>query len=92
VTPLTHYSSEPNDDPAGVGHPAQEAHMRRALSIVAVAALISVVLLVVVAPSKTVADIEATKGGFHHQISIHGLHVSLPDEMKDFPIDLVPLP
>jgi hypothetical protein len=66
--------------------------MRRASSIVAVAALISVVLLVIVVPSKTVADLEATKGGFHHQISIHGLHVALPDEMKDFPMDLLPLP
>jgi hypothetical protein len=38
--------------------------------------------------AKTLADMEATKS----QISIYGLHVALPDDMKDFPVDLVPLP
>jgi len=61
--------------------------MRRAISIVAVAA-ISVTLLVLVAPSNTGADMDATK----NQNSIHGLHVALPDGMKNFPMDLVPLP
>ena len=66
--------------------------MRRALSIVVVAARISVVLLAIVIPSKTVADMEATKSKFHHRTVIYGLHIALPDEMKGFPIDLVPLP
>ena len=66
--------------------------MRRALSIVAMAALISGVLLVTVAPSKTGADMEATKSEFHHHVLIDGLHIALPDDMKGFPSDLVPLP
>lgn len=66
--------------------------MRRALSIVAVAARISVVLLVIVTPSMTVADMEATKSEFHNRIVIYGLHIALPDGMKGVPIDLVPLP
>ncbi len=63
--------------------------MRGAFSIVAVAGLI---LWITLASSKTVADLEATKGEVHNQISIDGLHVALPDGMKDFPLELVPLP
>lgn len=66
--------------------------MRRALSIAAVAALVSAGLLVIVAPNRTVADMEATYGEFRNQISIYGLHVALPDDMKRFPVELVPLP
>ena len=39
-------------------------------------------------PSKTVADMEAPKNG----LVIYGLHVALPDDMRNFPPDLVPLP
>jgi hypothetical protein len=92
VSSLTNYSREPGDYPAGRGHPAQEVPMRRALSIVVVAARIGAVLLVIVTPSKTVADREATKREFHNRVVICGLHIALPDEMKGFPIDLVPLP
>ena len=66
--------------------------MRRALYIVAVAALVSVVFLVIVAPSETVADLKAAKSELHNQISISGLHVALPDGMKRFPVELLPLP
>ncbi len=67
--------------------------MRRALFILVVAAQISVVLLVIVAPSKTAGDMEASKSEIHKRISIvYGLHMALPDEMKHFPIELLPLP
>lgn len=66
--------------------------MRRALSIVAAAALTSVVLLIFIAPSMTVADREATKSEFHNKISIYGLHIALPDDMMSFPMEIVPLP
>ena len=66
--------------------------MRRALSILAIAALISVTADVIIAPSKTVANMAATKSQFHNGISIYGLHVALPETMKTFPAELVPLP
>jgi hypothetical protein len=76
----------------GPGHPAQEAQMRRALSIVTAAALTSVVLLIIITPSRTIADRETIKRGFQNQISIYGLHIALPDDMKSFPMEIVPLP
>ena len=66
--------------------------MHRALSIVAAAALTSVVHLTSIAPSTTVADREAIKSEFHNKISIYGLHITLPDDMKSFPMEIVPIP
>jgi hypothetical protein len=66
--------------------------MRRALSILAIAALTSVVVDVIIAPSKTVANMAVTKSQFYNGISIYGLHVALPETMKTFPVELVPLP
>jgi hypothetical protein len=91
VNPLTNFPRDLGDYPDG-GLSAQEAHMRRALSILAIAALVSVVVDVVIAPSKTVVNMAATKGQFHNSISIYGLHVALPETMKSFPVELVPLP
>jgi hypothetical protein len=39
-------------------------------------------------PNKT----EAQKTQFHNMISVSGLHVALPEDMKNFPVELVPLP
>jgi hypothetical protein len=63
--------------------------MRRAFSIVAVTGLI---LWITLASSKTPGEVEATKGEFHNQLLINGLHVALPDSLKGFPKELVPLP
>jgi len=63
--------------------------MRRAFSIVAVTGLI---LWITLASSKTPGDLESIKGEFHNQLLIDGLHVALPDSMKGFPKELVPLP
>ena len=63
--------------------------MRRAFSIVSVTGLI---LWITLAPSKAPGDLEAVKGGFHNQRVIDGLHVALPDNMKAFPREMVPLP
>ena len=77
------------DYKAGRGYPAQEAHMRRAFSIAAVTSLI---LWITLASSKAPGDLDAIKGEFHNQLLIEGLHVALPDSMKGFPKELVPLP
>ena len=66
--------------------------MRRGLSILAVVALMSVVADVMIAPSKTGADMAATKGQHQNAVSIYGLHIALPESMKTFPVELVPLP
>jgi hypothetical protein len=63
--------------------------MRRAFSIAAVTGLI---LWITLASSKTPGDLEATKGEFRNLLLIDGLHVALPDSMKGFPKELVPLP
>ena len=63
--------------------------MRRAFSIVTVTGLI---LWITLASSKTPGDLDATKSEFHNQLLIEGLHVALPDSMKGFPKELVPLP
>jgi len=66
--------------------------MWRGLSILAVAALVSVAIDVMIGPNKTGANVKATKGQFHNEISIYGLHIALPENMKTFPVELVPLP
>jgi len=66
--------------------------MRRGLSILAIAALMSVVIEVMIAPSRTGANMAATKNSFHNEVSIYGLHVALPENMRTFPVELVPLP
>lgn len=66
--------------------------MHRSFAIVAAAALTSVIVLAIFAPSTTVADLEAIKSEFQNRISIYGLHIALPDDMKNFPMEIVPLP
>ena len=64
--------------------------MRKALPILLVAGLISVLLEAVTRPVPTNARIRpklVTNG-----VSINGLHVALPVHMKSFPAELVPLP
>jgi hypothetical protein len=68
--------------------------MRQALSIIVVAALVTVVYQVITGPSETVAEAEAAATGtpIQNAVSIHGLHVALPEHMTSFPKELVPLP
>jgi fatty acid/phospholipid biosynthesis enzyme len=66
--------------------------MRQLLSIVVFAALVSVVADVMISPGKTAAHMEVAKGQFQNGVSVYGLHIALPDTMKTFPAELVPLP
>jgi len=64
--------------------------MRKALPILLVAGLISVMVEAVTGPVPTNARItpkQVTNG-----VSINGLHVALPVHIKSFPAELVPLP
>jgi len=70
--------------------PVQEAHMRRAINIALV--LGSIFVNVTASPNKTVAKTEAGMMQFHNVIWVSGLHIVLPEDMKSFPVELVPLP
>ena len=43
------------------------------------------------ASNQTVAVTDA-RGEAHNVTVIYGLHVAIPDDMKTFPVELVPLP
>jgi len=63
--------------------------MRKAVSIVVVAALIGIVLDALLGPDETVAQRDMmTEIG----MPFYGLHVALPPDMKNLPAQLVPLP
>jgi len=64
--------------------------MRRTLNILLV--LGSIFVKVTATPDKTAAGAEAQKAQFHNVISINGLHVSLPENLKNFLVELAPLP
>jgi hypothetical protein len=84
VSPVTNLAPDPRNYPHGEAF-VLEAHMRRTLSIALV--LAGVFLGVMISPSKTVPETNAT----NKQV-IYGLHVALPHHMKNFPEELVPLP
>ena len=63
--------------------------MRKAINIALV--LSSIFVNVTASPNKTVAETEARKTQFHNVIVVSGLHVA-PEDMKNFPVELVPLP
>jgi hypothetical protein len=63
--------------------------MRRILNIVFV--LAGIFASVVVAQPKTIAVGVATSE-FHNVAMVYGLHVALPDDMRNFPAALVTLP
>jgi hypothetical protein len=52
----------------------------------------SIFVNVTASPNTTVAETEARKTQFHNVISVSGLHIALPKDMKNFPVELVPLP
>jgi hypothetical protein len=65
--------------------------MRRVLFILAIATLVSLAVDVMSAPRTPVATMTA-KSKYENGISVHGLHIAIPEGMKNFPAELVPLP
>jgi hypothetical protein len=63
--------------------------MRKVLSILAVAVFMSIAYEGLNGLEQTVA---ARDSPIQNGVSIHGLHVALPANMKNFPAELVPLP
>ena len=63
--------------------------MRKVLSILAVAVVMSVLFEGLGGPEQTVAARDTL---IPNGVSIYGLHVALPANMKSFPAELVPLP
>jgi len=64
----------------------------RGLFILAIAALITIVVDIMIVPNRTAADMTATKSQLQSGLYVHGLHVARPVSMKTFPVELVPLP
>jgi len=71
------------------GASVQEAHMRRVLNVALVVA--GVMISVLASPNETVA-VNGVKGEAHNVAVIYGLHVAVPENMKAFPAELVPIP
>jgi hypothetical protein len=64
----------------------------RGLSILVIAAILSIVVDVMITPNRTAADMTATNGQLQSEASFHGLRIARPESMKTFPAELVPLP
>ena len=64
----------------------------RGLSILVIAALLSIVVDVMITPNRTAADMTVTPAQWQSESSIHGLRIARPESMKTFPVELVPLP
>jgi hypothetical protein len=73
----------------GAGDHVLEAHMRTASRVVLV--VIGILISVMVPSNKTAAIADARDEG-HNVAVFYGLHVAIPDDMKTFPAELVPLP
>jgi hypothetical protein len=65
--------------------------MRKAINIALVLSSIFFVN-VTASPNKTVAETEARKTQIHNGIVVSVLHVALPEDMKNFTVELVPPP
>ncbi|MGA7681700.1 MAG: hypothetical protein WCA54_16135 [Pseudolabrys sp.] len=66
--------------------------MRKALSIIVVAAVVGFGLQIIGGPTETIAAKEMASIPFQKGVSVHGLRVALPESMTNFPKELVPLP
>ena len=64
--------------------------MRKAINIALV--LSSIFVIVTASPNKTVAETDVRNMQIHNVIVVSGLHVAIPEDMKNFPAELVPLP
>ena len=56
-----------------------------------VLAVTGILISVMATPGRTVAVTNA-KGEAHNVAVVYGLHVAIPNDMKTFPVELVPLP
>jgi hypothetical protein len=65
--------------------------MLKALSIIVVALFISITFEAFTGPEQTIAKMERALP-IQNGVSINGLHVALPHDMKSFPAELVALP
>ncbi len=63
--------------------------MRTALKLIVVLAAI-IFIIVMDSASETVTEMHATQNS--SRAVVYGLHVALPNNMKNFPVELVPLP
>ena len=64
--------------------------MRKTLNIALVIG--AILIKVMVSPSNTIAETDATKTQIPNITLIHGLHVAIPENMTHFPTELLPLP
>ena len=88
VSRLTHFLLEPTHI-MNRGHLTQEAHMLKILTSALI--LGGVFVSVMAPPNKTVPYTEmVTNNNIYRGMT--GIKVSLPSDMKNFPVDLVPLP
>jgi hypothetical protein len=71
------------------GASVQEAHMQRMFNAALV--VTGVMISVIASPNRTVA-VSEVKGETPNVAVIDGLHVAVPDNMKAFPAELVPIP
>ena len=71
------------------GASVEEARMRRVFNAALV--ITGVMISVIVSPNRTVA-VNEVKGEEPNVAVIYGLHVAVPDNMKAFPAELVPIP
>lgn len=63
--------------------------MRKTVSIVIMATLVSVLLDALLGPAETIAQRDMTA---QNDVPFYGLRVALPPGMKNFSAELVPLP
>jgi hypothetical protein len=66
--------------------------MRKALSIIVIAAVVTIAFQALLGTGETFAGREAASEPIQNGISVYGLHVALPEYMTNFPRELVPLP
>ena len=66
--------------------------MRKALPIIVAAAIVGVGFQAIGRAPETVAENKMTGLPVQIGVSVHGLRVALPENMTNFPKELVPLP
>jgi hypothetical protein len=72
---------------------SQEAHMRRTLSLIMAAAVSGFVFGTIIDTDETTANTKILiRSDVLPTTVIHGLHIALPENMTNFPKELVPLP
>ena len=62
------------------------------MRMINIALVVSGVLISVMAQSNKTVAVTNEGGEAHNVAVVYGLHVALPEDMKTFPAELVPLP